>query len=89
MTHINYIKLITLFQTTPQTPIIKTKILVFFDRFLKVQLIIINNILIIVSRITYFKSTYPSILRCEQRGGKWVVSLARFSRQIESKFGFV
>ena len=55
MYHINNTKQITMFQTTPQThSIIKTKVLVTMDGFLKVQLVIIKNIHVIVSRIIIF-----------------------------------
>ena len=54
MSHINNTKQITMVQTTSQTnSVIKTKILIILDGFLKVWLIIINNILVIVSRITH------------------------------------
>ena len=56
MSHMNNTKKIIMFQTTPQTQsIIKTKVLVIFDRFQEVWLIIINNILVIVSGITQKK----------------------------------
>ena len=54
MSHINNTKQITMVQTTSQThSVIKTKILITLDGFLKVWLIIINNILVIFSRITH------------------------------------
>ena len=57
MSHINNTKQITMFQTTPQThSIIKTEVLVILDGFLKLQLIIINKILVIVSGITKNKN---------------------------------
>ena len=56
MSHMNNTKKIIMFQTTPQTQsIINTKVLVIFDRFQEVWLIIINNILVIVSGITQKK----------------------------------
>ena len=56
MSHMNNTKKIIMFQTTPQTQsIIKTKVLVIFDRFQEVWLIIINNIIVIVSGITQKK----------------------------------
>ena len=55
MYHINNTKQITMFQTTPQIhSIIKTKVLVIMDGFLKVRLIIIKNIHAIVSRFFLF-----------------------------------
>ena len=54
MSHINNTKQITMVQTTSQThSVIKTKILIILDGFLKVWLIIINNILVIFSKITH------------------------------------
>ena len=54
MSYINNTKQTTMFQTTPQTHlIIKTEILVTLDGFLKVWLIIINNILDIVSKFFF------------------------------------
>ena len=55
MYHINNTEQITMFQTTPQIhSIIKTKVLVIMDGFLKVRLIIIKNIHVIVSRFFLF-----------------------------------
>ena len=49
-----------MFQTTPQIhSIIKTKVLVIMDGFLKVRLIIIKNIHVIVSSFFFLKS--PSL----------------------------
>ena len=59
MSYINNTKQTTMFQTTPQTHlIIKTEILVTLDGFLKVWLIIINNILDIVSNFFLKKITF-------------------------------
>ena len=63
MSYINNTKQTTMFQTTPQTHlIIKTEILVTLDGFLKVWLIIINNILDIVSKILKKKSPLSSMV---------------------------
>ena len=59
MSYVNNTKQTTMFQTTPQThSIIKTEILVTLDGFLKVWLIIINNILDIVRRIKKKKKNH-------------------------------
>ena len=61
MSYVNNTKQTTMFQTTPQThSIIKTEILVTLDGFLKVWLIIINNILDIVRRIKKKKKSLLS-----------------------------
>ena len=72
MSHINNTKQIKMVQTTSQThSVIKTKILIILDGFLKVWLIIINNILVIFSRITHTQNKKKNHLRQRWSLSQW------------------